>query len=103
MLNGRYKVFCAVGDLDESRELLTQIRHQIHQNPELSFKEAATTSLVAMRLEKWRFEVASNVGGHGVVGRLKAGNGTRSVSLRADMDALAILEATGAAHASRIP
>jgi hypothetical protein len=28
-LNGRYKVFCAVGDLDESRALLTQIRHQI--------------------------------------------------------------------------
>jgi hippurate hydrolase len=103
MLNGRYRSFCGVGDLEESRALLTQIRHQIHQNPELSFKEAATSSLVAMRLEEWGFEVARNIGGHGVVGRLKAGNGTRSVSLRADMDALPILEATGAAHASRNP
>ena len=103
MLNGRYRSFCGIGDLEDSRALLTQIRHQIHQNPELSFKEAATSSLVAMRLEEWGFEVARNVGGHGVVGRLKAGNGTRSVSLRADMDALPILEATGAAHASRNP
>ena len=103
MMNGRYKVFCAVGDLDESRALLTQIRHQIHQNPELSFKEAATSALVATRLEEWGYEVTRNIGGHGVVGRLKAGDGTRSVSLRADMDALPILEATGAAHASRNP
>ena len=103
MLNGRYKVFCAVGDLEESRALLTQIRHQIHQNPELSFKEAATSALVATRLEEWGYEVTRNIGGHGVVGRLKAGDGTRSVSLRADMDALPILEATGAAHSSRNP
>ena len=74
MLNGRYKIFCAVGDLDESRALLTQIRHQIHQNPELSFKEAATSALVAARLEEWGYEVTRNIGGHGVVGRLKAGD-----------------------------
>jgi hippurate hydrolase len=103
MLDGKYRVYCQVGDLEESRALLTQIRHQIHQNPELSFKEAATSALVAARLEEWGYEVTRNVGGHGVVGRLKAGDGTRSVSLRADMDALPIMEATGAAHASRNP
>jgi hippurate hydrolase len=103
MLDGKYRVYCQVGDLEESRALLTQIRHQIHQNPELSFKEAATSALVAARLDEWGYEVTRNVGGHGVVGRLKAGDGTRSVSLRADMDALPIMEATGAAHASRNP
>ena len=103
MLNGRYRSFCGVGDLEESRALLTQIRHQIHQNPELSFKEAATSSLVAMRLEEWGFEVARNIGGHGVVGRLKAGNGTRSVSLRADMDALPIEEANDLPYKSTVP
>jgi hippurate hydrolase len=103
MLNGRYRSFCGIGDLDESRALLTQIRHQIHQNPELSFKEAATSALVATRLEEWGYEVTRNIGGHGVVGMLKAGDGTRSVSLRADMDALPILEASGVAHASRNP
>ena len=103
LMDGRYRTFCQVGDLEESRALLTQIRHQIHQNPELSFKEAATSALVAARLAEWGYEVTRNIGGHGVVGRLRAGDGTRSVSLRADMDALPILEATGAAHASRNP
>jgi hippurate hydrolase len=103
MLTGGYRTYCGVGDLEESRALLEQIRHQIHQNPELSFMEAATSALVAMRLEEWGFEVTRGVGGHGVVGRLKAGDGTRSVSLRADMDALPIMETTGAAHTSRNP
>ena len=102
-MNVRYKSYCQVGDLEESRELLTKIRHQIHQNPELSFMEAATSSLVASRLEEWGYEVARNVGGHGVVGRLKAGDGAKSVALRADMDALPIMEETGLPHASRNP
>jgi len=99
----RYKSYCQVGDLEESRTLLTDIRHQIHQNPELSFMEAATAGLVAARLEEWGYEVTRKVGGHGVVGRLTVGEGKRSVSLRADMDALPIMEASGVAHASRNP
>jgi len=102
-MNVRYKSYCQVGDLEESRELLTKIRHQIHQNPELSFMEAATSSLVASRLEEWGYEVTRKVGGHGVVGRLKAGDGAKSVALRADMDALPIMEETGLPHASRNP
>jgi len=102
-MNVRYKTYCQVGDLEESKALLTEIRHQIHQNPELSLMEMATAALVAKRLEEWGYEVTRNVGGHGVVGRLKAGDGKRSVSLRADMDALPITEATGAPHASRNP
>ncbi|MSP95875.1 MAG: amidohydrolase [Betaproteobacteria bacterium] len=102
-MNVRYKSYCQVGDLAESRALLTEIRHQLHQNPELSFMEAATAGLVAARLEEWGYEVARGVGGHGVVGRLRVGEGTRRVSLRADMDALPIMEATGVAHVSRNP
>jgi hippurate hydrolase len=102
-MNMRYKTYCQVGDLEESRALLTEIRHQIHQNPELSLMEVATSALVAKRLEEWGYEVTRNVGGHGVVGRLRAGDGKRSLSLRADMDALPIMEATGVAHASRNP
>ena len=102
-MNMRYKSYCQVGDLEESRALLTEIRHQIHQNPELSLMEVATAALVAKRLEEWGYEVTRNVGGHGVVGRLKSGGGKLNLSLRADMDALPIMEATGAAHASRNP
>ena len=102
-MNMRYKTYCQVADLEESRALLTEIRHQIHQNPELSLMEVATAALVARRLEEWGYEVTRGVGGHGVVGRLRVGEGPRSLSLRADMDALPITEATGAPYASRNP
>lgn len=97
----RYTTRCAVGDLAGAEDFLTGLRRHIHQNPELSFHEAATAELVASHLTDWGYEVARNVGGHGVVGRLKVGSGTRSVSLRADMDALPIVETTGVAHASQ--
>ena len=100
-MNTNYKSYCQVSDLSDSQDFLTQIRHQLHRNPELSFKELATAELVALRLNEWGYEVTRNVGGHGVVGRLRHGEGTRSVSLRADMDALPILEENSSAHASK--
>ncbi len=95
------KRYCQVADLADAEDLLTGIRRHIHQNPELSFKEAATAELVAKYLGEWGYEVTRNVGGHGVVGRLKVGEGARSVAVRADMDALPILEETAVPHASR--
>jgi hippurate hydrolase len=100
-MHTRYKTLCQVADLADSAALLTQIRRHLHQHPELSFKEAATAELVATRLAEWGCEVTRNIGGHGVVGTLRRGSGTRSISLRADMDALPILEQTSLAHASR--
>jgi hippurate hydrolase len=100
-MNARYTSYCQVSDLADAKDFLTQIRHQLHQNPELSFKEAATSELVASRLTEWGYEVTRNIGGHGVVGRLKVGEGQGSVSVRADMDALPILEENKVAHASR--
>ncbi|MCF8208607.1 MAG: amidohydrolase [Rhodoferax sp.] len=97
----RYKSYCQIPDLADSEEFLTHIRRHLHQHPELSFKELATAELVAGHLSDWGYEVARNVGGHGVVGRLKNGDGARSVSLRADMDALPILEENPVQHASR--
>ena len=100
-MNTRYTSYCKVSDLADSQEFLTQIRHHLHKNPELSFKEVATSELVARHLTDWGYEVTRNIGGHGLVGRLKNGNGTRSVSVRADMDALPILEENTVAHTSR--
>ncbi len=97
----RYTARCQVADLADDQDFLTRLRRHLHQHPELSFKEAATAELVATHLADWGYEVTRGVGGHGVVGRLRVGDGARSVSLRADMDALPIVEATGAAHASR--
>lgn len=98
---GYYKALCHVGDLADSAPFLTQIRRHLHQNPELSFKEAATAELVAHHLGEWGYEVSRNIGGHGVVGTLRRGEGTRCVSLRAEMDALPIVEETSVPHASR--
>jgi hippurate hydrolase len=80
-----------------------RLRRQIHSEPELAFEEHRTAALVADKLESWGYDVERGVGGTGVVGRLIRGSGARRLGLRADMDALPIAEATGAAWASRRP
>ncbi|CAN7665070.1 M20 family metallopeptidase [Trinickia sp. LjRoot230] len=90
----------SMADLGDFGETLQRIRHHIHRHPELSYEEADTAALVAERLEAWGYQVTRGVGGHGVVGTLKAGTGTRSIGIRADMDALPIRELTGLAYAS---
>ncbi len=80
---------------------LTAIRRDIHANPELGLTERRTAEIVAARLEAWGIEVHRGIGGTGVVGVLRAGNGHGRIGLRADMDALPIEEATNLAYASR--
>jgi hippurate hydrolase len=82
---------------------LTAIRHDIHAHPELGLEEYRTADLVAAKLAEWGIEVHRNVGKTGVVGVLRNGNGEGSVGLRADMDALPILEATDLPYASKNP
>ncbi len=82
---------------------LTEIRQDIHAHPELGMEEHRTADLVARKLEEWGIEVHRGVGGTGVVGVLRAGNGDQAVGLRADMDALAMAEANDIAYASRNP
>ncbi|MFA7666882.1 MAG: M20 aminoacylase family protein, partial [Burkholderiaceae bacterium] len=80
-----------------------QTRHALHSRPELSFKEIETSERVAGLLTDWGYEVTRKVGGHGVVATLRNGDGTRSVAIRADMDALPITEDTGKPYASSVP
>ncbi len=101
-MNDRYSCFCQLGDLLGAAGFLQQTRHHLHSNPELSFAEVATSELVATRLTEWGYAVTRNVGGYGVVGTLQLGDGARSVAVRADMDALPIVEETGQPHASRV-
>lgn len=77
-----------------------EIYKDIHRNPELSRQEARTASIIASHLDSLRdFTVHRNIGGHGIVGVLRNNNGP-IVLLRADMDALPHLEATGLPYAS---
>jgi hippurate hydrolase len=85
------------------QEELTAIRHDIHAHPELGLQEHRTADLVARKLQEWGIEVHRGVGGTGVVGVLRSGNGQASVGLRADMDALPMQEATGLHYASQNP
>src|SRR5471032_1736853 len=82
---------------------LVAIRHDIHAHPELGLQEVRTAELVATKLEEWGIEVHRGVGKTGVVGVLRNGNGQDAVGLRADMDALPILEKSDFAHASQNP
>lgn len=100
-MNTRMRCFCQLGDLTGDGAFLALTRRHIHQHPELSFQEANTAELVARHLDEWGWAVTRGVGGHGVVGTLRAGTSDRSVALRADMDALPIAEATGKVYASR--
>ena len=75
-------------------------RRDLHANPELGFSETRTAALVAEHLRALGLEVRTGVGRTGVVGVLRGGRPGRTVALRADMDALPVLEATGLPFAS---
>ena len=92
--------FCQIADLDDVKDELVGIRRHIHQHPELSYEEVDTAALVAERLESWGYVVTRNIGGNGLVATLRAGSSTRSIGVRADMDALPINEMTGLPYAS---
>jgi amidohydrolase len=81
-------------------ETLTGWRRHLHAHPEVSCQERETAAFVCARLTELGLPFVSDIGGHGVVATIRRGASNRSVGLRADMDALPILETTGAVHAS---
>ena len=84
-------------------EELREIRHQIHENPELGLQEFKTSALVAEKLRQWGYEVEQGLATTGIVATLKVGDGEKSIGLRADMDALPIYENSGKPWASKHP
>jgi hippurate hydrolase len=80
----------------------------IHSHPELSHQEAHTSAILAAALRKDGYQVTDHVGiykdgsrAYGVVGILKNGSGPKLL-IRADMDALPIIEETGVSYASHV-
>jgi len=82
---------------------MRELRQRIHANPELGYQEYATSELVAERLLQWGYDVHRGIAETAVIGTLTKGNSPRVVGLRADMDALPILEKTGLPYASQMP
>ncbi len=79
---------------------MTAWRRDIHRHPETAFEEFRTADIVAKTLESFGIEVHRGLAKTGVVGTLKVGQGDRAIGLRADMDALDIVEANGFDHQS---
>ncbi len=78
---------------------LEKIYHHLHQTPELSKVEFKTADFLAKKLENYGFTVTEGIAKTGLVAILKNGDGP-TVMLRADTDALPVLEKTGLAYAS---
>lgn len=73
---------------------LSRLRREIHQHPELAFQEVRTAALVADTLrEIGGVDIKTNIGKTGVVGQIGTGDGP-TIGIRADMDALPLIEAT---------
>lgn len=75
-------------------------RRHIHQHPETAFEETATARLIADLLQQAGIEVHQGLAKTGIVGVLRRGNSSKSIALRADMDALRIQEQNRFDHAS---
>lgn len=82
---------------------LAALRRDLHAHPELCFQEQRTSDLVAAKLAGWGIPLHRGLGTTGVVGIVKNGTSSRAIGLRADMDALPMLEANTFAHASTQP
>ena len=94
-------LFGIIGDIHSFHDELKSIRHDIHAHPETAFEEQRTSDVVAAKLSAWGYEVHRGLAKTGVVGVLRNGTSTRTMGLRADMDALHIHEKNAFAHKSQ--
>ncbi|KAB7704440.1 amidohydrolase [Bacillus aerolatus] len=81
--------------LEARKDEMIQIRRYLHENPELSFKEEKTAQYIANFYKGKDVEVETNVGnGYGIIVTIKGEKPGKTIGLRADFDALPILEET---------
>jgi len=97
-----------VKQLNEIKQITEEIfdevvllRRTIHQNPELEFCEAETAALICAQLDKLQIPYKKGIAKTGVVGLIQAEKATKTLLLRADMDALPLQEETGLPYASK--
>ncbi|MBP1885137.1 M20 aminoacylase family protein [Sinorhizobium mexicanum] len=76
-------------------------RHFLHSIPEIAYNEAQTSAFISTQLQNFGLRVDRGYGGTGVVGSLTKGTSSRAIGLRADMDALPVIEAADLPYKSR--
>lgn len=89
-------------DIDQVESKVIKWRHHIHQNPELSNREFKTSEYVATHLKSLGIEVQTGIAHTGVVGILKGKKSGKVVALRADMDALPVVERNDLPYKSEV-
>ena len=87
-------------NLASLHQAMRQWRQHLHQYPETAYEELETAKFIADKLTGFGLEVHQGLGKTGVVATLSAGNSTKKIALRADMDALFIQEQNNFAHKS---
>ncbi|PKR77645.1 amidohydrolase [Halalkalibacillus sediminis] len=88
--------------IDDLYEEMVELRRDFHMYPELSFEEKRTAQIVADYQRKLGLEVRENVGnGYGIVATLKGGKPGKTVAIRADFDALPIVEQNDVPYKSK--
>lgn len=92
-----------IPEIAAAQEEFAAVRRDIHAHPELRYEEQRTSDLVTAQLTGWGIPVTRGLGKTGLVGTVKAGRSTRSVGLRADMDALPVTEQNDFPHRSQRP
>jgi len=86
---------------EEGYPFLENLYQDLHRHPELSGNEEETSRRMAVEMKQAGFRTTSHIGGYGVVGVLENGPGP-AVMIRADMDALPVMEKTDLSYASRV-
>lgn len=87
--------------LEKNIDKIVEWRQQLHSFPELAFKEIETSNFVAKKLKSFGITIHRGLGRTGIVGVLKNGAEQNNIGLRADMDALPILEKNNFAYKSK--
>ncbi|WP_273688350.1 M20 aminoacylase family protein [Ketogulonicigenium vulgare] len=90
--------------LRAQQDEMVAIRHDLHMYPETCYEEVRTSQIVADKLTEWGITFERNIAVTGIVATIKGNKpGNRAIGLRADMDALNIVETSTFAHVSKIP
>ena len=79
-------------ELEGSFDDIVSWRRYLHQYPELSFQEVKTAKFIEEKLLSFGLKVKTNIGGNGLIGILTGGQPGKTIALRADFDALPIID-----------
>ena len=99
--SSKYLINAFDRESDALLEKITTWRHHLHQNPELSNREFKTAKYIENHLKSLGLEVKTGIAKTGLIAILKGSKPGPMVALRADMDALPVVEKTGLPYASK--